>query len=177
VAEGFIPLAVIGAPHGVRGEVRVKSFTADPVALAAYGPLRAENGRSFEIERLRPQKEVVVAKLRGVDDRDAAAKLTGLTLGIDRNALPDPDEDEYYLADLIGLSAVSAEGGPLGTITNVYNHGAGDILELTPPGGDRSALIPFTRASAPEVDIRAGRIVLVPPAEIDAKPEATEEEE
>ena len=163
-------LAVIGAPHGVRGEVRVKSFVADPMSLKGYGTLLAEDGRGFQIERLRPAKDVVVVKFRGVDDRDAAAKLTGLTLGVERSALPAAEEDEFYHADLIGLEALDGAGASLGTVIAVQNFGAGDILEIAPPKGP-SLLVPFTKESVPAIDIAAGRLVVVPPIEVEIEPE------
>ena len=177
-SKGLMPgkplvLAVIGAPHGVRGEVRVKSFAADPMSLRDYGALFAEDGRSFEVERLRPAKDVLVAKFRGVDDRDAAAKLTGLSLGVDRSALPAPDEDEFYHADLIGLEAFNPAGSSIGHVVAVHNHGAGDILEIAPPKRP-SILVPFTKASVPDIDIAAGRLTVVPPIEVEVEP--TEEE-
>jgi 16S rRNA processing protein RimM len=165
-----ILLARIGAAHGVRGEVRVKSFAAEPQALAGYGPLAAADGRLFHIERLRPAKEVVVVKFRGVDTRDAAEALNGTDLYVARERLPEPEDDEFYYADLIGMSAVSAEGEPLGTVVAVHNFGAGDMLDIAPPRGP-SLLVPFTREAVPEVDLAAQRLVVVPPPEIEAKGE------
>jgi 16S rRNA processing protein RimM len=162
-------LAVIGAPHGVKGEVRLKSFAADPMSLRAYGKLFATDGRGFEIERMRPAKDVLVAKFRGVDDRDAAAKLTGLELGIERSALPITEADEFYHADLIGLEAFDPSGMSLGHVVAVQNYGAGDILEIA-PSKRPSILVPFTKASAPDIDIAAGRLVVVPPTEIEIEP-------
>jgi len=180
VPERFVALATIGAPHGVKGEVRVKSFAADPMGLGAYGPLFAEDGRKFEIERLRPAKGVMIAKFRGVEDRNAAEALKGLSLGVDRSALPTPEPDEFYYADLVGLAAFDAAGNALGRVAAVENHGAGDILEIESDDG-RSLLLPFTKAIVPDIDIPAGRIVVAPPTEIEAKPESTpqstEEEE
>jgi 16S rRNA processing protein RimM len=162
-------LARIGAAHGVRGEVRVKAFTGDPLALGAYGPLLTEDGRTLTVERLRPDKTLVVVKFRGVDDRNAAESLRGLRLFVDRAALPAPeDEDEFYHADLIGLEAVAADGAPLGTVVAVHDFGAGDILDIAPPASadrGRSLLVPFTRACVPEIDLAAGRIVVAPPEE------------
>ncbi len=166
-------LATIGAPHGVKGEVRVKSFTGDPMALGAYGALRTADGRVFEVERLRPAKGVLVVKFRGVDDRDAAALLNGVALHVDRTALPAADEDEFYHADLIGLEAFAADGGSLGRVTGVQNFGAGDILEIAPPNRP-SILIPFTKANVPDIDVAGGRLVVVPPNEVEI--EAPEEE-
>lgn len=170
-----IILAAIGAPHGVKGEVRLKSFAADPMALTEYGPLSAPDGRTFVIERLRPAKSVLIAKLRGIDDRDAAERLRGVTLSVDRSALPTPEEDEFYHADLIGLAAFDPAGAPLGKIAAVHDYGAGDILEITPPKG-AALLVPFTRAAVPEVDIAAGRVIVAPPAEVVASPDSDNEE-
>lgn len=160
-------VARIGAAHGVRGDVRLKSFTEQPRDVAAYGPLTAADGRRFEIENLRPASgksaDVFVARLSGVADRDEAEKLNGVELSIAREALPATGEDEFYHADLVGLAAVSPEGEALGTVAAVVNYGAGDLLEIAPE--DRTSfLVPFTREVAPEVDLDGGRIVVVPPA-------------
>lgn len=175
----FIALATVGAPHGVKGEVRVKSFAADPMGLGAYGPLFTKDGRKLEIERLRPAKGVLIAKLRGVEDRNAAEALKGLELGVDRSALPAPEPDEFYVADLVGLTAFDAAGNALGHVAAVENHGAGDILEIArPPGTESSSpslLLPFTKATVPDIDISAGRIVVAPPTEVEAKPDSTPE--
>lgn len=158
-----ILLARIGAAHGVRGEVRVKAFTADPLSLAEYSPLAAGDGRKFHVERLRPAKEVVVAKFRGIDSRDAAEALNGTDLYVSRDRLPATDaDDEFYQADLIGLEAFSEAGVLLGAVIAVQNFGAGDILEIA-PGRGPSLLVPFTRQAVPSVDIGAGRLVAVPP--------------
>jgi 16S rRNA processing protein RimM len=157
-------VAQIGAAHGIRGEVRLRSFTADPETVAHYGPLESEDGtRRFEIETLRPAKAGFVARLKGVADRDAAAALTNLRLYVPRDRLPPTgDADTYYHADLVGLAAVTPEGTALGTVTAVLNFGAGDIVEIRPDHGD-ALLVPFTDAAVPTIDIAAGRIVVVPP--------------
>jgi 16S rRNA processing protein RimM len=172
-SSSHIVLATIGAPHGIRGEVRVKSFTADPMSLGDYGPLFASEGRAFEIERLRPLKgDMFVVKFRGVDDRNAAEALNGVELSVERSALPPAEAGEYYHADLIGLEAVDAEGKSLGRIVAVENFGAGDILEIAPPDG-ASLLVPFTNATVPDIDIAGGRLTILPPAEIEIKEEET----
>ncbi len=167
-ASARILLAKIGTAHGVRGEVRVKAFTGDPAALGRYGPLWAEDGRLFEIERLRPAKEVVVAKFRGIDDRNAAEALNGTPLYVDRERLPDPEEDEYYHADLIGLAAETSAGERLGTVVAIHDFGAGDIVEIAPPEGP-SLLVPFTKETVPAVDLAAARIVIELPEETEAR--------
>lgn len=169
-AKSLVVLATIGAPHGIRGEVRVKSFTADPMSLADYGPLVSADGRTFEMERLRPAKGVVIVKFRGIDDRNSAEALNGVELSVERSALPPAEAGEYYHADLIGLEAVDAEGKPLGRVVAVENFGAGDILEIAPPDGV-SLLIPFTNATVPDIDIQGGRLTIVPPAEIEIQEE------
>ena len=173
MAPKTLVFAVVGAPHGVRGEVRVKSFAADPTAIGDYGVLYAKDGRVFEIERIRAAKDVVIAKFRGIDNRDAAEALKGLELGVDRSALPDPGEDEFYHADLIGLEAFDPAGAPLGHVVTVQNYGAGDILEIAPPKRP-SILVPFTKINVPDIDVAAGRLTVVPPTETDV--EAPEED-
>ena len=161
-----ICVAQIGGAHGIRGEVKLKSFTADPLAVKDYGVLESEDGAaSFAIEALRPAKGYLVARLRGVRDRNAAEQLTNLRLFVPRERLPPPASDEFYHADLIGLAAVTAEGTEVGTVVAVHNFGAGDILELRPPAGGATIMLPFTDAFVPRIDIAGGRIVVEPPEE------------
>lgn len=168
-SAGLVVIARIGAAHGVRGEVRVKSFAEDPTSLRRFGPLRDRKGRRFEIASLRPLKDdMLVVGFKGVADRTEAESLNGVELLVPRAALPAAAEDEFYHADLIGLAAVDAAGAPIGTLVAVLNHGAGDILEIAPPSGP-TFLVPFTREAAPEIDIAAGRIVIVPPPEVEAR--------
>ena len=164
--KSLVLVGRFGAPQGVRGEIRIKSYTADPLSIGDYGPLSDEAGaRKFEIERLRPLKDdMVVAKVKGLADRDAAGALTGVSLFVTREKLPVPDEDEFYIADLIGLAAVSPEGKTIGIVKNVLNFGAGDILEIAPASGD-TLMLPFTKEVAPSIDFVGGRIVVVRPAE------------
>ena len=159
----LILLGVVGAPHGVRGEVRIKTFTGDPLAIADYGPLTDSKGRSFEITDIRPAKEVVVARLKGVATREAAEALNGVELFVARGKLSaGEDEDEFLQADLIGCSVVGPAGIVLGTVATVENYGAGDLLDIETPDG-RSVLMPFTKAFAPRIDIAARRIEAEPP--------------
>jgi 16S rRNA processing protein RimM len=158
-----ICLGQIGAPHGVRGEVRLRSFTAEPAAIAAYGPLESDDGRIFTIETLRPTKDFFVVKLLGVADRDAAERLTNTKLYVPRERLPEPQApDEYYHADLIGLHVVDRAGRPCGTVVAIHNFGAGDVIEIQPETGDKTEMLPFDAATVPEVNISAGRIVVSP---------------
>jgi 16S rRNA processing protein RimM len=146
-------MAVIGAAHGIKGEVRVKTFTGDPMALGHYGALQASDGRSFEVVDLRPQGNIVVARLKGIGDRSAAEALNGIELFVERAALPDElEEEEFYHADLIGMDVLDQRGNPLGKVGAVQNFGAGDILEIKGPGAN-GALVPFTRAAVPVVDV------------------------
>ena len=159
-------VAEIGAAHGIKGEVRLKSFTQVPTDVAKYGPLAAPDGRQFEIASARPaagtSPDMLVVRLKGVADRDAAEALTGTELSVPYDRLPPPEEDEYYHADLIGLSAVTPDGDILGTIVAVPNFGAGDLLEIAPERGP-SVLIPFAGHTVGDIDIAAGRAVVVPP--------------
>ncbi|MCZ8043512.1 MAG: ribosome maturation factor RimM [Beijerinckiaceae bacterium] len=161
--DKLILLGVIGAAHGIKGEVRIKAFTGDPLAIADYGPLTDEKGRRFEIAEIRPAKEVVVARLKGITNREAAESLNGVNLFVSRDKIPAPeDEDEFLQADLIGCAVVGPDGVVLGTVTTVANYGAGDLLDILLPDG-RSVLMPFTKAFAPRIDIAARRIEAVPP--------------
>ncbi len=158
----------IGAAHGIKGEVRVKSFTAAPLDLAAYSPLEAADGRRFAVQAARPagaSPDMLVVRFEGIDDRNAAETLNGLDLSVPRDRLPEPEADEFYHADLIGLDAVTLAGAPLGTVVAVPNYGAGDLLEIAPPKGP-TLLIPFTRAVVPEIDLAARRVVVDPPVEL-----------
>ena len=165
-----VRVARIGAAHGIRGEVRLWPFTEDPMDVASYGELETEDGvRRFTIETLRPAKDFLVARLAGVADRDAAEKLTNLELFVPRERLPAIEEaDTYYHADLVGLAAVTAQGVTLGTVTAIHNFGAGDIIEITPKEG-APLMLAFTEAAVPKVDLDARHIVVVPPAETEAK--------
>ncbi|WP_245293128.1 ribosome maturation factor RimM [Mongoliimonas terrestris] len=158
-------LAEIGAAHGVRGEVRVKAFTADPQAIADYGPLVDDRGRRYVVTALRPLKDdMLVVRFEGVPDRTAAERLTRTKLYVDRAALPEPDdEDEFYHADLVGLDVVSVDGTPIGSVVAVANFGADDLLEVARPGL-RSIYLPFSKAVVPTVDLTARRVLVDPPA-------------
>ena len=162
-----ICVARIGAAHGVRGEVKLWSFTEDPAAVATYGPLETKDGkRTLEIESLRAAKDHFVARLAGVNDRDTAEALCNVELYIPRDRLPDTDDGEYYHTDLIGLAAVTTSEQPLGKVIAIHNFGAGDIIEIAPPQG-ATMLLPFTNAVVPTVDLDAGRVVIDLPQEID----------
>jgi 16S rRNA processing protein RimM len=162
-----VRVARIGAAHGVRGEVRLWPFTQDPQAVASYGPLETEDGaRQVIIESLRPGKDHWVARLVGVNTREAAQALCNVDLFIPRERLPAIEEpDTFYHADLIGLAAVTADGTALGTVTAVHNFGAGDIVEIAAAGGGAPLLLSFTESAVPKVDLKAKRIVVVPPPE------------
>jgi 16S rRNA processing protein RimM len=155
----------IGAAHGVRGEVRLWSFTEDPMAVASYGPLETEDGaRQFEIEALRPAKDFMVARIAGIGSRDEAASLRNLDLFVPRGRLPPiEDADTFYYADLVGLAAVTEDGAALGTVAAVHNFGAGDLIEIATTAGSEPLLLPFTEAVVPEIDMAARRIVVVLP--------------
>jgi 16S rRNA processing protein RimM len=171
VTRRLIAIGVFGAPHGVKGELRAKSYTDDPKALGAYGEVAdAAGARRFKILSLRPLKdEMVVLRLEGINDRDAAAALTGVEIFARRENMPPPDDEEFYLADLIGLSATTPNGDAIGRIVAVSNFGAGDILEIAPKDGGETVLYPFTKAVALQIDLAGGRIVIVPPNEIDGE--------
>ncbi len=163
--ENPVLMATIGAAQGLRGEVRVRSYTEDPTALGDYGHLRSEDGRVFEILEIREAKTVVIVRFRGINSRETAEALNGLELFVDRDNLPDDEleDDEFYYADLEGLEAVDQDGKSYGTVTAVHDFGAGDLLELKGPGR-RPALIPFSEAAVLEIDLEGGKILIDPRA-------------
>ena len=164
-----ICVARIGAPHGVRGAVKLWTFTEDPLAVKRYGPLMAKDGaRQFEVTHAREAKDHLVASFRGVTTREEAEKLNGIELYIAREKLPATDDDEYYHADLIGLAAVTSANEPLGRVIAIHNFGAGDIIEIAPPQGV-TMLLPFTNAVVPTVDLKGGRVVIELPQEIEGE--------
>ena len=167
----LVVLGTIGRPHGVRGELRVKSETADPVDIGHYGPLTLPGGRVLKVLGVRPASEVVIMRFEGVSDRNMAASLTNMTLAVPRSVLPEADEEEFYHADLVGLLCVTSEGAVVGTVAAVHNFGAGDLLDIKPTSGPHISL-GFTKASVPIVDIKAGRLVVLLPETVEAKGEA-----
>ncbi|HVH76479.1 MAG TPA: ribosome maturation factor RimM [Stellaceae bacterium] len=175
MSKSRVCLGIVTAPHGVRGGVRIKSFTTEPRDIARYGPLEDESGGArFALNVIGEGKGVLLARLSGVEDRDRAEALRGLRLYLPRERLPQPQEEEYYHADLIGLAAVLGDGTPLGRVRAVYDFGAGDTLEIECAEGP-SLLVPFTRAAVPVVDIAGGKVVLDPPEGlVDAAPAAGE---
>lgn len=152
--------AVIGA-KGVRGEVKIKSFTATPGDIGSYGPVTTEDGRSFRLRVSSWAKDVVTAQLAGVADRNAAEALTGVKLYVERAALPAAEDGSYYHADLIGLAARLVDGEKVGKVSAVFNFGAGDVLEVTRPDGG-TELIPFSGAAVAGVDLAAGTVTITP---------------
>jgi 16S rRNA processing protein RimM len=161
-----ICVARIGAAHGVRGAVKLWTFTEDPLAVKRYGPLQTKDGtRQFELTEVREAKGHLVATLKGISTREEAERLNGVELYVARDKLPDTGEDEYYHADLIGLVAVNAANQPLGRVLAIHNFGAGDIIEIAPPSG-ATMLLPFTNAVVPSVDLAGGRVVIELPGEI-----------
>lgn len=159
----LVLMGTIGAAQGLRGEVRVKSYTEDPMAISEYGTLYDADGNPYEVLDARPHKNMAVMRFRGINDRTAAEKLNGTDLYVDRESLDDDDldEDEFFYADLEGLEARDADGKSWGTVTAIFDFGAGDILELTGKG-KRSQLIPFSEASVLEIDLE-GRSILIDP--------------
>ena len=158
----------IGAAHGIKGEVRIQSFTAEPLALADYGPLETNRpGLTIEIEAARTTTNVLVARLKGIGDRTAAEKLNGVELYVDRERLPPADDDDFYHADLIGLEARLADGTIIGKVSALPNFGAGDLIEVSDARTGDTFLYPFTQRTVPEVHIGAGFLVIDPPLDAD----------
>jgi len=156
-------LGEIGAAQGLKGEVRIRSYTQDPAAIARYGALEDGQGRSIEIESVRVAPKSLIARIKGVTTREAAEALCHTKLYIERARLPEHEEEEWYHIDLIGLAANDTRGEPIGTVVAVHNFGAGDLIEVKPLSGGATVLVPFTRETVPEVDVESGRLTLVPP--------------
>ena len=168
--RGRVLLGVVAAPHGVRGLVRIKSFTEDPMAVGAYGPLSDEAGKKeYRVEALSAARGAVLARIDGIADRTAAEALRGLRLYVAREALPEAGEREWYEADLVGLPAVGRDGRDWGKVIAFHNFGAGPVMEVS--GG---VMLPFTDAAVPEIDIEGGKVVVDPPAGLLAEGETKE---
>jgi 16S rRNA processing protein RimM len=157
-------VGVITAPRGVRGQVRVKSFTAEPDDIVHYAPLtNADGSTEYRLEIVGHAKGVLLARVEGIKNREGAEALRGVELFVDRDVLPDgEDEDDFYYADLIGLSAVLPDGSVYGTVKAMHDFGAGDMIELSLDGSG-NIILPFTKVVVPGVDIANGRIVVDPP--------------
>ena len=167
-------MAQIGAAHGLRGGVHLRSFTEDPQAFATYGPLETEDrSRRLEIESMRPTKDGFTVRFHGLTKREAAEALRNVNLYVDRDALPAAEDGEFYHADLIGLRAVTSSGEALGEVIAIHNFGAGDIVELRLMNGD-AAMLAFDEATVPQVDIAGGKIVVEMPAEIEVREASAE---
>lgn len=169
-------LGVVAAAHGVRGQVRIRSYTADPLDIGSYGDLYDSKGRRFALSRLALAKGAVVASLSGINDRNAAEALRGTELFVDRSQLPDDelDEDEFFIEDLVGLEVRDETGAVTGSVASVQNFGADDVLEVQAHDGGRH-YYPFTKAVVPVIALEDGHIVIVPPGEITVAPEGSNE--
>jgi 16S rRNA processing protein RimM len=169
VTSSQICVARIGAAHGVRGQVRLWTFTEEPLSVRDYGPLSTKDGsRQFEVTHVREAKDHLVATLKGVATRNDAERLNGIELYVARDRLPATDEGEYYHADLIGLAAITTADEPLGRVIALHNFGAGDIIEIAQPEGP-TLLLPFTNEVVPTVDLAGGRVVIDLPEEIEGE--------
>jgi 16S rRNA processing protein RimM len=164
--ETRVCVAQVGAAHGLKGGVRLRSFTENPESFAQYGPLETEDGtRRLEIESLKPSKDGFIVKFEGITRREAAEPLCNVRLYVERDRLPAADDGEFYHADLIGLAAVTSSGEPLGEVIALHNFGAGDIIELKLASNGETAMLAFDEATVPEVDIPGRRIVVLMPEE------------
>ena len=158
-----IVLGVITGVHGIHGEVKLKSFTADPEAIASYGPLDTSNGTVLEIKSLKVHKDLFRARIEGITDRNTAETLKGVELSIARDRLPEPGDDEVYHADLIGLSVLDLDGTQLGTVVDIVDFGAGELLELKLGDVKSTVLMPFNTQTVPRIDLDAGTLAIDPP--------------
>lgn len=176
MSGGRVLLGVVAAPHGVRGLVRIRSFTEDPMAVASYGELSDEAGETwYRVEALSTVKGAVLARIEGVADRTAAEAIRGLRLYVERERLPATGEREWYEADLIGLPAVGTDGRNWGKVLAFHDFGAGRTMEISGGTASRqSVMLPFTDEAVPEVDVESGKVVVDPPAGLLAAAETKE---
>ncbi|MEA2807008.1 MAG: rRNA processing protein RimM [Rhodospirillaceae bacterium] len=176
MTKGRVLLGVVAAPHGVRGLVRIRSFTEDPMAIASYGALSDETGKKqYRVEALSAVKGAVLARIEGVADRTAAEAVRGLRLYVERSALPTTGEQEWYEADLISLAAVGRDGRDWGKVLAFHDFGAGRTMEVSGGGASRgSVMLPFTDEVVPEIDVEGGKVTVDPPAGVLAGGEAKE---
>lgn len=171
MSSRLILVARVSGAFGVRGEVRIAAFTEDPLALRRYKVLQRQDGApALTIASARVAKGGIIARCPEIADKEAADALRGLQLFVPREALPEPEEDEFYLADLVGVAAEAPDGTPLGRVKAVHNFGAGDILEIEPGGGRPSFLLAFTREAVPAVDLANQRLTAVLPPEVEGEP-------
>lgn len=173
VPPGHLLLGAVAGAHGIQGAVKIKTFTGDPAAIGDYGPLIDDLGRTHVVKVQRTVPGAVIARLDGITDRNAAEALRGIRFHVPRAALPEPDDDEFYHADLLGMSVVDAAGEAIGTVATVQDFGAGDVMEIRLVAGGM-AWLPFTRAMVPEVDVAGRRMVAVPPEDWLLAPEPEE---
>lgn len=156
-----ICLGVISGAHGIGGQVRIRPYTDQPQDMVSYGPLTNKDGTfSIETESFKVVKNTLVATISGIDTRAAAAALHGTELFVDRDVMPETDDDEWYYSDLIGLRVDDPEGRAIGAVSSILNYGAGDLIEVDPKVGGDTVLVPFTAKFVPEVDIAGGRLTI-----------------
>lgn len=162
-SEDKVLVGAIAGAYGVRGEVRVKSFCAAPEDIERYSPLSDAAGRRYSLAVLRPAKNALIVRVAEIATKEDADALKGTELFATRDQLPNLPDDEFYYADLIGLTVFDSGGTELGRVKAVQNHGASDILEIVVPGASQTVLLPFTKSAVPTVDIGTGRIIADPP--------------
>ncbi len=163
--KGRVLLGVVAAPHGVRGLVRIRSFTEEPMAIGAYGPLSDETGKkAYQVEALSAARGAVLARIEGVADRTAAESLRGLRLYVERERLPETGEREWYEADLVGLAAVGRDGRDWGKVLAFHDFGGGLTMEVSGGPSSEAVMLPFTDEAVPEIDVAGGKVVVDPPA-------------
>jgi 16S rRNA processing protein RimM len=164
--DRLVLVARVSGAFGVKGEVRIRTYTDNPLAVLNFRSLQRANGQpALTLVSGRSFKDGLIARAKEVATKEEADHLKGLDLYAPRSAMPTAEPDEFYLADLIGLRAETPEGSPLGVVKAVQNYGAADILEIQPPGRKASWMVAFTSETAPEIDIDGGRIVVVRPEE------------
>jgi 16S rRNA processing protein RimM len=176
-SDDYICLGVVIGAAGIKGEVKLKSFTQEPLGIGDYGPLFDETGtKTFKIKSLRATNKAIIAKFAGINDRNEAEALIRQELYVPRSALPEAEDDVWYYSDLVGLEARSPEGDVIGTVEAVHNFGAGDLLEIKLAGGQHTEMLSFTSKTVPKVDIAAKYIIVIWPEDVEARDDKAEDD-
>jgi len=167
VSNHLIPLAIISGAHGIRGQVKLHALTADPLDVTSYGKLQDKAGKEYDLKIISCNNDIVIAEIKGITTRNESEALRNIKLFVPRDALPETDNDEYYLEDLIGCQVKSENGEDYGIVGNIINFGAGDIIEIKLAANNEKELFPFTKATFPKIDIKNQHITINPPENVE----------
>ena len=167
MSNHLVPLAIISGAHGIRGQVKLHALTADPLDIVSYGILQDKSGKEYDLKIVSCNNDIVIAEIKGITTRNESEALRNVKLFVPRSALPEPEDDEYYLEDLIGCNVITENGDNFGLVSNITNFGAGDIVEIKLANTGEKELFPFTKATFPKIDTKNQRITINPPENVE----------